>query len=248
MGLWVRDDVRTAFTELLEERRRELDGGGRHLGWKLGFGTAAAQQNAGIDAPLVGYLLAENEHASGSGLDVAGWTKPIIEPEIAVYLGADVPAGASDGDILCALAGISLAYELVDATVPFDDAVGAIGVNLMQRGVVLGERRPVDLHPGGVSIRFAQSTSGEAAQSTSGAGDGAPSAETELAASADPAGVVGGYVSVIRHLADVLGAFGETLRAGDAVITGMVTPPVPMRPGTFTMSSIELGSISLQVI
>jgi 2-keto-4-pentenoate hydratase len=46
----------------------------------------------------------------------------------------------------------------------------------------------------------------------------------------------------------VLGAFGETLRAGDAVITGMVTPPVPMAPGSYEMRSAELGSITVAVV
>ena len=248
--MWVRDDVRGEFAHLLAQRAAQVESGRAGLGWKLGFGSAAAQAGAGIDAPLVGYLLAEGVTPSGGAIDVSGWQRPVLEPEIAVHLGADVPAGASDADILDALAAVSLAFELVDITAPLDDAIAAIRANVFQRGVVLGERMPVDLHPGGVSIRFAQSTGGEGTQSTGGRGTqpiGGEGTGTEIAAAADPADAVGGYVAVVRHLADALAACGETLRAGDVVITGMVTPPVPMAPGVFSMHSAELGSISLVV-
>ena len=33
-------------------------------------------------------------------------------------------------------------------------------------------------------------------------------------------------VDIVRHVADVLAAFGERLRAGEFIITGSVVPPI----------------------
>ena len=35
----------------------------------------------------------------------------------------------------------------------------------------------------------------------------------------------------MRHVADVLAAFGERLRAGEIIITGSVVPPLTLEPG-----------------
>ena len=35
----------------------------------------------------------------------------------------------------------------------------------------------------------------------------------------------------MRHVADVLAAFGERLRAGEIIITGSVVPPLTIEPG-----------------
>ena len=35
----------------------------------------------------------------------------------------------------------------------------------------------------------------------------------------------------MRHVADVLAAFGERLRSGEIIITGSVVPPLAIEPG-----------------
>jgi 2-keto-4-pentenoate hydratase len=35
----------------------------------------------------------------------------------------------------------------------------------------------------------------------------------------------------VRHVADVVAAFGERLRAGEIIITGSVVPPLTIEPG-----------------
>jgi 2-keto-4-pentenoate hydratase len=35
----------------------------------------------------------------------------------------------------------------------------------------------------------------------------------------------------VRHVADVLAAFGERLRSGEIIITGSVVPPLAIEPG-----------------
>ena len=79
-------------------RRAALDAGAARLGWKAGFGTAAAMANLGTAGPLVGFLTDATLLPSGSEIDVEGWGKAVLETEVAVRLGADVEAGGSAED------------------------------------------------------------------------------------------------------------------------------------------------------
>ena len=64
----------------LAEARRTLARDERPLGWKLGFGTGAAMQKLGIDAPLVGYLPTANRLESGAVVDISKWGNPKLVP------------------------------------------------------------------------------------------------------------------------------------------------------------------------
>src|SRR5262249_14011896 len=48
----------------------------------------------------------------------------------------------------------------------------------------------------------------------------------ETARTTEPEALTGSLVDTVSHVADLLGAFGERLRAGDIIIGGSVTPPV----------------------
>ncbi|MGA7485392.1 MAG: hypothetical protein WBW74_00415, partial [Xanthobacteraceae bacterium] len=53
----------------------------------------------------------------------------------------------------------------------------------------------------------------------------------ESARTSDPQANTGEWVSIVRHVADVLAAFGERLRAGEIIITGSVVAPVAIEAG-----------------
>lgn len=113
-------------------RRRELmSAGARHLGWKAGFGSEAAMKRLGTSSPLFGFMLDRNLLEPGSAVSLAGWKRPVLEAEIAVYLGAH-------GSI----AAMGPAIELADLD-PADAGVEAIlAGDIFHRHVVLGPRRP----------------------------------------------------------------------------------------------------------
>jgi 2-keto-4-pentenoate hydratase len=115
---------------MLELRRARLDAGGRPVGWKTGFGSSAAFAQLGTTAALVGFLTDHTLVEPGSEVSLAGWTKPVLEPEIAVYVDADG-----------ALREVGLAIELVDFDPPPDDPESILGRNIYHRGVVLGPER-----------------------------------------------------------------------------------------------------------
>lgn len=213
---------------LFEERRRS---GARRIGWKVGFGAPAAKEKMKIAQPLVGFLLDTAVLRDGATVSLAGWTKPVAEPEIAVEIGHDVPADASEEAAARCVAAIGPAIELADLDTPLDDVEAILAGDIFQRHVVFGPRAAVTL-PGGLA-----SLSGEAIRSGQ-----AVAVPDDLEAN------TGRLLDTVRQVAATLAAFGETLRAGDVVIAGSVTPP-QMLEASDTMLSWELrpiGRIGLQ--
>src|SRR5205085_7241581 len=51
---------------------------------------------------------------------------------------------------------------------------------------------------------------------------------TESARTTDPQGNTGEWIGIVQHVANVLAAFGERLRAGEIIITGSVVAPLAL--------------------
>jgi 2-keto-4-pentenoate hydratase len=110
----------------LGDLRRALDRDERPLGWKLGFGTEAAMQKLGIDAPLVGHLPTGNRLESGAVVDLSTWGNPKLEPEIVARAG-------EEGEITA----LGAAIELVDLDASQSDPEAILEGNIYQRHVLL---------------------------------------------------------------------------------------------------------------
>jgi 2-oxo-3-hexenedioate decarboxylase len=111
----------------LGDRRRAIARDDRGLGYKLGFGTSAAMQKLGIDAPLVGHLLESGRLESGAVVDISNWGNPRLEPEIVARVG-------EDGGI----AAIGAAIELIDLDPSVGDPEKILEADIFQRHVLLG--------------------------------------------------------------------------------------------------------------
>ena len=120
--------------------RAANDRGGRAggSGWKAGFGAPAALEKFALPGPLVGFMLAEARVVSGDTVSIAGWTKPVAEPEIAVYLGADLADGRDRAAVVAAISGIGPAIELADLDPPPEDVTAILAGNIFHRRVILG--------------------------------------------------------------------------------------------------------------
>jgi len=210
----------------LTERRRRIEDGEASLGWKLGMGVPAAMAKLGTDAPLVGYLLAPARVDDGGTVSLDGWGTAKLEPEIAVHMGADLAAGASRADAEAAIAGLGAAIELVDLDPSADDPEAILAADIFQRHVLLG---PVS------EGATAAGTSARALKN----GD-------EAAATADATEATGDPVDLVLHVANVVGAAGEGLRAGEVVICGSVVPALDVAPGdTVEVQLDPLGSLTV---
>jgi 2-keto-4-pentenoate hydratase len=168
---------------------------------------------------------------SGGSVSVAGWTKAVLEPEIAVHLSDDLPGGVGEEAAREAVGALATAFELADIDFPPEDPEAILAANVYQRAVVLGP--PMDAGAGadltGVEARVFR--------------DGA-----EVAHAADPEEMTGGIVELVGYLADLLDAFGERLRAGDVIIAGTVVPALELADGGDIHFELgPLGSVDVTV-
>lgn len=227
---WI-DDIRVSrgMDALLGVWRARLAAGERVIGWKMGYGAPAARERLGIKAPLVGFLTDAALAVPGSKVSVSGWVKPCAEPEIAIYLGRDVPGGSDSGVVRAAIAAAGPAFELVDFGNPSTDVTAILSGNISHRRVVLGGRD--GSRAGGVldglAGRIFRNGIAEASSS-------------------DPQAANGDLIENVRQMADTLENFGERLRTGEVIITGSIVPPLAARPGDEIVFHLDpIGSVSI---
>jgi len=210
--------------------RERLGAGERPLGWKVGFGSPEAMQKLAIKAPLIGFLTDKALVETGATISLAGWSKPAAEPEIAVHMGRDLPAGADRDTVRAAIAGLGPAIELADVDRPPKDVEHILAGNIYQRGVIVGPR---DASRAGGMV---DGLHGHIAR------NGGAFAQTS-----DPQALTGDLIDIVRHVADTLAAFGETLRSGQIIITGSIVPPLWVEAGEEIAFKLDpVGSVSIR--
>jgi 2-keto-4-pentenoate hydratase len=211
---WEDPRIKSGMEQQLRWRRELLAAGKRPLGWKLAFGGPAALERLRINAPLVGFLMAEAVVHSGSTISLSGWKKPAAEPELTVYLGRDLAPGADRQTIMDSIAGLGAAIELADVDHPSDDVEGTLARNIYQRHVILGDCD---------KTRAGGNLSGLKARVFH---NGA-----EMANTSGFEALTGELITIVGHVANLLAQFGESLRASQIIIAGSITPPIWVEPG-----------------
>ena len=119
--------VEAGMRALLARRDAELADGAEPVGWKVGFNLPGLWPQLGIGAPVAGYLTSATVVEPGAEVAVAGWTQPVLEPEIAITVG--------EGGTVAALAP---AIEVIDADLPFEDVEAILARNIFHRAVAFG--------------------------------------------------------------------------------------------------------------
>ncbi len=210
--------------------RKRLNAGEQPLGWKVGFGAPAVMRKLAIAAPLIGFLTDRALIETGATIALADWKKPVAEPEIAVYLGHNLSAGADRDTVKAAIAGVGPAIELADVDRLPEDVEQILAGNIYQLGVILG---PCDASRAGGVV------DGLHADITR---NGSAFAQTS-----DPQALTGDLIDIVRHVADTLAAFGQTLRAGQVIITGSIVPPLWVAAGEEIEFRLDpVGSVSVR--
>jgi 2-keto-4-pentenoate hydratase len=215
-----------------ELRESRLAAGEHRVGWKAGLGTAQAMENVSIAAPLTGFLT-NASLASGmtraDGLSIDGWSNAKLEPEVAVRIGTDVPAGADRETVLAAITGAAPAIEIVDLGDP-SDIEQVLADNLFHRAFLFGAFSDVagaDLAAARLSVT---------------------QDDEEPQTGIDPATALDDLVDVVRAVADQVSLAGDVLRAGDVVMTGSVVPAIAIAGGErFEVTLAAAGSVTLQI-
>jgi 2-oxo-hept-3-ene-1,7-dioate hydratase len=203
----------------------------QRLGWKTGFTLAADQQRLNLPSAMVGFLSRERCYRSGERYRAAPGALLLVEPEVAVRMGADVPAGASAELARAAIAAYAGALELVDTTRSVDDDMEAIlAGNLFHDGVVLAasalpapDYRREHL---GISLRI----NGREVRTL------------------EPARVPEDFSAIVLAVANTLAAHGEQLQKGDWIITGAATRPAPVAAGDEVEADMGvLGTVAVRI-
>lgn len=191
-----------------QTRAREalLRRGHKLLGWKVGLNAPEVQSQLGLDASVVGFLTDATELDSDTVHSVAGAVRVGIEPELAAHLSADLGGDPSREEAAAAIGALGAAVEVVDVDRDFDDLEAILAGNIFHRAVVFGA--PDEGRAGGDLTGVVAEVKVNGDQEWTAA---AAHGYEDL-----PAIVAG----VTRRLHEV----GETLRAGDRVIAGSLTP------------------------
>jgi 2-keto-4-pentenoate hydratase len=229
---WDDPRISRGMAAQLARRHELINAGHKPLGWKLAFGSPAAMERLRINAPLVGFLMQSALVPSGAPISVSGWTKPAVEPEIAVHLGNNLPANSDRAIVADAIAALGPAIEVADVHHPSEDVEGTLACNIYQRHIILGRSDPA--YAGGtldsLSARVLRNASQIAA----------------INRPPDFTALTGGLIDIVGHVANLLAAFGETLAAGQIIIAGSITPPLWIAPGeqiTFHLDPIASLSV-----
>jgi len=192
-----------------ELRKQRLGDGETSIGWKAGFGAPAALEKLKLDACLVGFMHDKNKLDSGATVSIAGWSKPVLEPEIAIHLGKDVVAGADADAARGAITAIGPAIELADMDAPLDDVEAILSGDIFHRHVIVGpsDAARVGGGTGGLNARVVRN--GE-----------------EVVNTADVEALTGPLVAIVQRVAETVGAMDESLKAGQVIIAGSIVPPI----------------------
>jgi 2-keto-4-pentenoate hydratase len=189
-------------------------------GWKLGYTSEVMRRQMGVHEPNFGPLATSMLLSSGATVS-EGVTQPRAEAELAAVLGADVPPKADLATIGGSVREWRLALEIVDSVwrdYRFDWALNTADGS-SAAFVVLGD--PVRPTPGQSLADVEVTLSRNGVEVAVGRAD---------AAMGDP-------LEALAWLARRLAERGEQLRAGDVVITGGLTPAVPLEVGDHIAAS-----------
>ena len=214
-----------------EMRGQRIAGGDRLIGWKVGFGAPAMLERLKIDGPLIGFLTQNARVPSGGSVSFAGWGKPVIEPEIAVFIGRDVPAERAAKPRrrrLPASRRRSRSSISTNLQTTRRASWATTSISGMWCSAPPARRRPGSSAEG-LTCRVIRRG-------------------VETARTTDPQANTGEWVAIVMHVANLLAAFGERLRAGEFIITGSVVPPITVEPDedSATFAADPIGSVSVR--
>jgi 2-keto-4-pentenoate hydratase len=223
-GAYAVQEVNTSYWR---NRGREV------VGRKIGLTSKAVQAQLGVGQPDFGVLFKDMEIEDGGVLHMSSVIQPRAEAEIALILGRDLSGTGHTIDDVRAAADCAIsAIEIVDSRISdwkitFADTVADNGSSAY---FVLGSDRrrlkELDLYTCGMAL--------ELNNTVVSIGAGAACLGHPLAAAA--------------WLANTLSARGESLKAGDIVLTGALGPMITIKAGDHVAAQIGgLGRVRFSV-
>lgn len=207
---------------------------GAVVGYKIGLTSQRMQTMCGIPHPIAGVVLADRLHHSGACLAIADYGRMGLEFEIAVRMASDLPAGGpawTPENIAEHVAGVCAAIEIVDdraADYAELDVLSLVADNSWNGGVILStfcsDWPALDGVSGTVSRNGTEIDRGHGRDA------------------------LGHPFAPLAWLANALAAKGQSLRAGEIVMTGsLVTTRFPTESETYRFELEGIGAVELNV-
>ncbi|WP_293573070.1 2-oxo-hept-4-ene-1,7-dioate hydratase [Phaeobacter sp.] len=219
---------------------QKLSEGRRKIGWKIGLTSRAMQQALNITTPDSGVLLDDMLFENGAVVPSGRFIQPRVEAEIAFVMKAPLAGvDCTREDVINATDYVAPALEILDTRILRQDPetgqariiTDTVSDNAANAGVVLGAERhtlgetTLDLRWTGAIVRRNGTVE-----------------ETGLGA-----GVLDDPVTSVLWLAQRLAEYGQTIEAGDIVLSGSFIRPIECPSGADIFADFgPFGSVSIQ--
>lgn len=213
----------------LECFQQALTEGMPRLGWKVGINVPEILGHLKLSHSGIGWLHGDRVFQDGATIEIPDGADLKLEPELAIHIGEGVTAGEDAASALGKIRGVSPAFEIVDYAQPRDGLDTIIGHAMFHYGCVFGE----------VQGLSAISEMGSRWPQFEVDGVECPAPREDLVPED-----LGGLVCFV---AQFLNEFGESLEAGDVIMSGSYTATaVDLVRGSNVRANFgELGSLSI---
>jgi 2-keto-4-pentenoate hydratase len=212
---------------------RLLAEGDRIVGYKLGLTSGPMQRMLGIDTPDFAPVLASHVHPDGAEVTAGAFIHPKAEAEIALVLSDDLTGPDCTAlDVARAVAGATAAIEIVDSRISgWRIKLADTIADLASSGaIVLGS---AIVPTAGLDLRLTGMVF---------------SLDGEVIATGAGAAALGSPLHATAWLVRTLAGLGESLRAGQFIMTGALHAAIDIAPGQrFRAEFDRLGPVSMRV-
>ncbi len=219
--------IEDAYHVSLRMVQRRVDDGEKIIGKKIGVTSKAVQNMLNVHQPDFGYLTDRMVYGNGDEMPISEQLiQPRAEGEIAFILKKDLAGpGVTNADVLAATEAVMPCFEIVDSRIRDwkikiqDTVADNASCGLFVLGDSAVDPRKVDLSTVGMVVEKNGSII------STGAG----------------AAALGSPVNCVAWLANTLGRFGISLKAGEVILSGSLVPLEPVVAGDFMR--VEIGGI-----
>lgn len=222
--------VDEAYYIQLEQIHRKVEKGAVIVGKKIGATSKAIQQMFQVNQPDYGHLLDDMMFVEGETISLDQYVQPKVEFEIAFVLKKDLKgSNVTVLDVVEATDYIMPAIEIIDSRIEnwqiqFEDTVADNGSSA---GAVIGGKPTSLANIDLAHIGMVVSKNGEYLDSAAGAA------------------VLGNPLRAVAWLANSLGKYDVSLKAGEVVLSGALTAAMPIEDNdTFTAEFDHIGTVT----
>jgi len=225
--------VRDAYLVQRHLVARLVADGDRVAGYKLGLTSGPMQRMFGVDSPDFAPVLASHVHADGAALAAASFIHPRVEAEIALVLAEDLAGqGCTALDVARAVRGAVTALEVVDSRIAgWRIRLADTIADLASSGAIVLGSQVIPLE--GFDVRLAGMVF---------------TRDGEVVATGAGAAAMGSPLEAVAWLVRTLDMLGESLRAGQFVMTGALHAAMDIEAGRRFRAEVDrLGPVWLRV-